>query len=187
MGLILHLLTSIPASHGGLKGANYRSHGAGWPVPSIVRSNLSRLKDRCLSQDVSGVSVKGIECCKEPEVPVTVIGEAPGAVSDVISPARQQPARLSLRTLDDPRSGSKVSEAPDREIGKRRENRGHIGADWQFQPAAAFHDRENGRNLWPRLGAADVYPVLPAQEPRDAWSFPQGYCLAQVPNIPGIA
>ncbi len=29
------------------------------------------------------------------------------------------------------------------------------------QPTAAFHDRENRRDLWPRLWAAWVYPVLP--------------------------
>jgi hypothetical protein len=40
----------------------------------------------------------------------------------------------------DPRSGSKVWEAPDREIGKPGENRGKIAAHRNFQPAAAFHD-----------------------------------------------
>jgi hypothetical protein len=43
----------------------------------------------------------------------------------------------------DPRSGSKLSEAPDLEIGKPRENRGQIAAHGEFQSAAAFHDREN--------------------------------------------
>src|ERR1700687_453155 len=65
--------------------------------------------------------------------------------------------------LGDPRSGSKVWEALDREIGKPGENRGQVVAHWEFQPAAAFHDRENRRNLRPRQWAADVYPVLPAQ------------------------
>jgi len=41
--------------------------------------------------------------------------------------------------LGDPRSGSKVWEALDREIGKPGENRGQIVANWEFQPAAAFH------------------------------------------------
>ena len=62
-----------------------------------------------------------------------------------------------------PRSGSKVWEALDREIGKSGENRGQIIAHWEFQPAAAFHDRENRRNLRSRLWTGDVYPVLPAQ------------------------
>ena len=56
----------------------------------------------------------------------------------------------------DPHSGSKGWKAPDREIGKPRENRGKIIAHWQFQPAAAFHDRENRRNLRSRLWTADV-------------------------------
>jgi len=34
-------------------------------------------------------------------------------------------------------------EAPDREIGKPGENRGRTVAHRDFQPAAAFHDREN--------------------------------------------
>jgi len=65
--------------------------------------------------------------------------------------------------LGDPRSGSKAWEALDRQIGKPRENRGQIVAHREFQPAAAFHDRENGRDLGSRLWTADVYPVLPAQ------------------------
>ena len=68
-----------------------------------------------------------------------------------------------MQMLGDPRSGSKVWEALDREIGKPGENRGQIVAHWEFQPAAAFHDRENRRNLRSRLWTADVYPVLPAQ------------------------
>ena len=47
----------------------------------------------------------------------------------------------------DPRSGSKVWEAPDREIGKPGENRGKVVAHRNFQPAAAFHDRQNRCNL----------------------------------------
>ena len=39
-------------------------------------------------------------------------------------------------------AGVKVWEALDREIGKPRENRGQIIADWKFQPAAAFYDRK---------------------------------------------
>jgi len=46
-----------------------------------------------------------------------------------------------------PRIGSKIGEVPDREIGKPGENRGKIVAHWEFQPAAALHDRENRRNL----------------------------------------
>ena len=65
--------------------------------------------------------------------------------------------------LDDPRSGSKVWEALDRKIGKPGENCGQVVAHREFQPAAAFHDRENRRNLGSRLWTADVYPVLPAQ------------------------
>ena len=47
----------------------------------------------------------------------------------------------------DPRSGSKVWEAPDREIGKPGENRGKVIVHRDFQPTAAFDDRENGCNL----------------------------------------
>jgi hypothetical protein len=60
-----------------------------------------------------------------------------------------------------PRGGSEIWEALDREIGKPGENRGQIVAYWEFQPAAAFHDRENRCNLRSRLWTADVYPVLP--------------------------
>ena len=63
----------------------------------------------------------------------------------------------------DPRSGSKVWEALDREIGKPGENRSQIVAHGEFQPAAAFHDRENRRNLRTRLWTADVDPVLSTQ------------------------
>jgi hypothetical protein len=65
--------------------------------------------------------------------------------------------------LGDPRSGSKVWEALDREIGKPGENRGQIVAHWEFQPAATFHDRENRRDLRSCQWTADVYPVLPTQ------------------------
>ncbi len=62
--------------------------------------------------------------------------------------------------MGDPRSGSKVWEALDREIGKPGENRGKVLARWEFQPPAAFYDRQNRRNLRSRLWAADVQPVL---------------------------
>src|ERR1019366_58314 len=63
----------------------------------------------------------------------------------------------------DPRSGSTVWEALDREIGKPGENRGQIVAHWEFQSSAAFHDRENRCDFGPRAWTADVYPVFPAQ------------------------
>src|SRR5271169_1924731 len=63
----------------------------------------------------------------------------------------------------DPHSGSKVWKAPDREIGKPGENPGKVIVHWDLQPTAAFHDRENRRNLRSRLWTADVDPVLPAQ------------------------
>src|ERR1035437_588946 len=63
----------------------------------------------------------------------------------------------------DPRSGSKVWKAPDREIGKPGENRGQIVAHWEFQSSAAFHDRENRCDFGTRACTADVYPVFPAQ------------------------
>src|ERR1039458_5117918 len=63
----------------------------------------------------------------------------------------------------DPHSGSKVWKAPDREIGKPGKNRGEVIARGGLQPAAAFHDRENGRNLRSRLWAADVQPVFSTQ------------------------
>jgi len=63
--------------------------------------------------------------------------------------------------LGDPRSGSKVWETSDREICKPGEDRGQIVAHREFQPAAAFHNRENRCNLRSRLWAAYVYPILP--------------------------
>ncbi len=63
----------------------------------------------------------------------------------------------------DPPSGSKVWEAPDREIGKPGENRGKVIAHRDLQPTAAFDDRENRRNLRSRLWAADVQPILSTQ------------------------
>jgi hypothetical protein len=66
--------------------------------------------------------------------------------------------------LGDPRSGSKVCEVPDREIGEAREDLGQIVAHRKFQPAAALHDRQNRRNLRSRLWAADVQPVFSSIE-----------------------
>ena len=60
----------------------------------------------------------------------------------------------------DPHSRCKVGKAPDREIGKSGKNRSQIVAHWEFQPAAAFHDRQNRRNLWSRLWTAYVQPIL---------------------------
>jgi hypothetical protein len=60
----------------------------------------------------------------------------------------------------DPHSGNKVWKAADREIGKAGENCGKVIAHRDLQPTAAFHDRENRRNLRPRLWAADVQPIL---------------------------
>ena len=62
--------------------------------------------------------------------------------------------------LGDSGSGGEFWKTPDREIGKTGENPGQIVANWEFQPAAAFHDRENRRNLRSRLWAADVQPIL---------------------------
>jgi hypothetical protein len=60
----------------------------------------------------------------------------------------------------DPHSGSKVWKAPHRQIGKPGENRGKVIAHRDLQPTAAFHDRENRRNLRSRLWAADAQPIL---------------------------
>src|SRR5271156_3751715 len=60
----------------------------------------------------------------------------------------------------DPHSGSKVWKAPNRAISKPGENRGKVIAHRDLQPTAAFHDRENRRNLRSRLWAADVQPIL---------------------------
>ncbi len=62
--------------------------------------------------------------------------------------------------LGDPRSGSKVRDPLDRQISKPGENRGKVIAHRDLQPTAAFHHRENGRNLRSRLWAADVQPIL---------------------------
>jgi len=56
-----------------------------------------------------------------------------------------------LRMLGCPRSWSKVWEALDLDIHKPGENCGQIVAYWEFQPTAAFHDRENCCNLGSRL------------------------------------
>jgi hypothetical protein len=45
----------------------------------------------------------------------------------------------------DPRNGSKVWEAPDREIGESGKDRSQVVAHRNLQPSAAFHDRENRR------------------------------------------
>jgi len=55
--------------------------------------------------------------------------------------------------------GVSSGKAPDREIGKPGENRGKVIAHRDLQPTAAFHDRENRRNLRSRLWAADVQPI----------------------------
>ncbi len=65
--------------------------------------------------------------------------------------------------LGDPRSGRKLWEALDRAISESGKDRGQIVADTNFQPPAAFHDRENRRDLGSRLCTADVYPVLPTE------------------------
>ena len=88
------------------------------------------------------------------------LGEKLGVVSIQITLA------LLDRMPGDPHSGSKVWEAPDREIGKPGENRGQIVAHRDFQPAAAFHDRENRCNLRSRLWTADVQPVLSTESHR---------------------
>ena len=63
----------------------------------------------------------------------------------------------------EPHSGSNIWEALDREIGKPGENRGQIVAHGKFQPAAAFHDLENRRNLMSSPRTADVQPILSTQ------------------------
>ena len=40
-------------------------------------------------------------------------------------------------------SGSEIWEAPGRETGKLRENRGKVIAHWELQPTPALPDREN--------------------------------------------
>jgi hypothetical protein len=70
----------------------------------------------------------------------------------------------------EPCSGSNVWEALDRTISESGENRGQIVAHWEFQPAAAFHDRENRRDLGSRLWTADVQPVLSTKSYRMEFS-----------------
>ena len=65
--------------------------------------------------------------------------------------------------LGDPSCGSKVWEALDRKIGEPGKHPREIVSHWEFQPATALHDRENRRNLRPRLRTADVYPVFSTQ------------------------
>ena len=54
--------------------------------------------------------------------------------------------------LGGPRCGSKAWEALDRAISEPGENRGQIVTNWESQPAAGFHGRENRRNLGPAYG-----------------------------------
>jgi hypothetical protein len=65
--------------------------------------------------------------------------------------------------LRGPGTRDEFREAPDREVGKSGEDRCQVVAYGDSEPSAAFHDRENRRDLWPRLGATDVYPVLSTQ------------------------
>jgi hypothetical protein len=64
----------------------------------------------------------------------------------------------------DPRRWSKFRKAPDWEIGKPGESRGKIVAHRNFQPAAAFHDRQDRSNLRSCQWTADVYPILSSIE-----------------------
>ena len=59
-----------------------------------------------------------------------MLGRGGWKVNDSVHPSRF-----------DPHSGSKVWEAPDREIGKPGENRGKVIAHRDLQPTAAFNDR----------------------------------------------
>src|SRR5438034_6654071 len=81
-------------------------------------------------------------------------------------PSCQCSGRLSLWLPGSPHCGSKVWKAPNREIGKPRENRGEVIAHRDLQPTAAFHDRENRCNLRSRLRAADVQPILSTKSDR---------------------
>jgi len=74
--------------------------------------------------------------------------------------SRFSPTTLSLGTVGNARSGSEGWEALDRDIGKSGKDRCQIVAHGDFQPTAAFHDRENCRNPRSRLWAADVQPIL---------------------------
>jgi len=73
----------------------------------------------------------------------------------------------------DPHSGGKVWKAPDWEIGKPGENRGKVIAHRNLQPLAAFHDRENCRNLRSGLWAADVQPIFSTESYRTHGVFRQ--------------
>ena len=80
----------------------------------------------------------------------------------------------------DPHSGSKVWKAPDREIGKPGENCGKVIAHRDLQPTAAFHDRENRRNLRSCLWAADVQPILSTKSYRTHGVFRQVSTLSLI-------
>src|ERR1022692_4073559 len=68
--------------------------------------------------------------------------------------------------LGNPRCRSKVWEALDRAISESGKGRSQIIAHWELQPSTAFHNRENRRDLRPRLWAADVQPILVTQSYR---------------------
>ena len=57
------------------------------------------------------------------------------------------------------KSGSKVWEALNREIGEPGYNRSHIFAHWEFQSTATLHHRKNRRDLRSGLRPFDVDPI----------------------------
>jgi hypothetical protein len=64
-----------------------------------------------------------------------------------------------------PYSGSKVWKTADREIGEPGENGEKVISYRDFQSAAAFHDRENCRNLRSRLSYKDFLTLWRDADP----------------------
>ena len=69
-----------------------------------------------------------------------------------------QRGRLSSRTPGDPRCGSKVWQALDRELSESGKHCGQIVTNLEFQPAAAFNHRKNRRDLRSRQRASYMDP-----------------------------
>jgi len=61
-----------------------------------------------------------------------------------------------------PGSGRKLRDAIDREICQTRQGRTKRIPDRDFEPAAGFKHRNDWRNAWSGLFAANVDPVAPA-------------------------
>ena len=59
-----------------------------------------------------------------------------------------------------PGAGGQCGDSTDGEVSQAREYRTKIIANWDMKSATSFNDRDNSRNAWTSLLAADVDPIL---------------------------